>query len=358
METVTATFSIPDLINEGLKTKAYERVGGVIRDFRTKQIVAMLRETVPYLTQASTILSQFGSAASILNLGVSVIGFVVVVKRLGEIQQRLKILQEDVNKLNLKFDLSVYANFRAALDLARDAFTMTKPENRVNMANLAINRFLEAQHTYTGYFDIALEQDIQVADEYLSSIFLTYVPRANCYLELKEISTALLCLQEGTEFLSKCVNKYFDKVFSYLNDQEQEKFYKNYPLLLSASYITVNGVITGIFGYLGYLGYCRKALLAKASPVLHGNLLEEVLLWVTSKKEEETVLDNALEKLEAIIETNRRFQSYQTEVQAISQLGISFHDWLKLTPSTEIKPDGAELMYIIPSKPLELQPSM
>ncbi|MBN3922405.1 hypothetical protein [Nostoc sp. NMS4] len=357
METVTATFLIPDWINEGLKTKAYERVGGVIRDFRTKQIVAMLRETVPYLTQASTILSQFGSAASILNLGVSVIGFVVVIKRLGDIEQRLKIVQQDVKKLNLKFDLSVYANFRAALDLARDGFTMTKHENRVNMANLAINRFLEAQHTYTGYFDTALEEDIEVADEYLSSIFLTYVARVSCYLELKEISTACLCLQEGTEFLNKCVNKYFDKVFSYLDDEEQEKFYKNYPLLLSASYITVNGVITGIFGYLGYFGYCRKPLLI-ASPVLHGNLLEEVLLWVTSKKEEETVLDKALEKLEAIIETNRRFQSYQTELQAIAQLGISFDDWLKLTPSTEIKPDGAELMYIIPSKLLELQPSI
>lgn len=354
METITATFSIPDWINEGLKTKAYERVGGVIRDFRTKQIVAMLRETVPHITQASTILSQFGSAASILNLGISVIGFAIVIKRSGEIEQRLKLVQEDVKKLNRKFDLSVYANFRAALDLARDAFTMSKPENRVNMANLAINRFLEAQHTYTAYFDTSLEEDIQVADEYLFSLFLTYVARSSCYLELEEIETARLCLQQGTEFLSSCVNKYFDKVFSYLNDDEQEKFYKNYPLLLSASYITVNGVITGIFGYLGYFS---KALLIKASPVLHVNFLEEVLLRVTSKKEEEIVLDNALEKVEAIIETNRRFEAYQTEVQAISQLGISFHDWLKLTPSKETKPEGAELMYIIPSQPLDLQVS-
>ncbi|MBD1941228.1 hypothetical protein H6F50_02470, partial [Coleofasciculus sp. FACHB-712] len=46
---------------------------------------------------------------------------------------------------------------------------------------------------------------------------------------------------------------------------------------------------------------------------------------------------------------------YQTEVQAIAQLGITFHDWLKLTPSIDSKPDGAELMYIIPSQPLELQ---
>lgn len=354
METVTATFSIPDWINQGLKTKAYERVGGVIRDFRTKHIVAMLRETVPYLTQASTILSQFGSAASILNLAVSVIGFVVVIKRLGEIEHRLKIVQEDVNKLHLKFDLSVYANFRAALDLARDAFTMTIPENRVNMANLAINRFLEAQHTYTGYFERALEEDIQVADEYLFSIFLTYVARVNCYLELKEISTALLCLQEGSEFLSNCVNKYFEKVFPYLDDKQQEKFYKKDPLLLSASYITVNGVITGIIGITGIINIEFLQIPAVA---VGGSLLGNLLQWVTSKKEEEeeTVLDNALEKLEAIHETYLRFQAYEIEVQAISQLGISFDDWLKLTPSTEIKPEGAELMYIIPSKPLNLQ---
>ena len=54
-----------------------------------------------------------------------------------------------------------------------------------------------------------------------------------------------------------------------------------------------------------------------------------------------------------MIETNRRFEAYQAEIQAIAQLGMSFHDWLKLAPE-ETKPDGAELMYIIPSKPLEV----
>jgi hypothetical protein len=76
------------------------------------------------------------------------------------------------------------------------------------------------------------------------------------------------------------------------------------------------------------------------------------------EKEAYKRLPQVFEVMESMIETNRRFEAYQTEIQAISQLGISFHEWLKLTPSTEIKPDGAELMYIIPSKPLELQPSM
>lgn len=55
-----------------------------------------------------------------------------------------------------------------------------------------------------------------------------------------------------------------------------------------------------------------------------------------------------------MIETNRCFEVYQAEVQAIAQLGMSFHDWLKLAPSTEVQPEGAELMYIIPFQPIEV----
>ncbi|MBW4638720.1 MAG: hypothetical protein KME05_10885 [Gloeocapsa sp. UFS-A4-WI-NPMV-4B04] len=32
-----------------------------------------------------------------------------------------------------------------------------------------------------------------------------------------------------------------------------------------------------------------------------------------------------------------------------------YDKWLKLTTSTEVKPDRAELLYIIPSKPLDLK---
>jgi hypothetical protein len=71
------------------------------------------------------------------------------------------------------------------------------------------------------------------------------------------------------------------------------------------------------------------------------------------KKQQKPQFPEALSKIEAMLETQHRFEAYQAEIQAISQIGISFHNWLKLTPS-ETKPDGAELMYIIPSKPLDL----
>ena len=44
-------------------------------------------------------------------------GFIVVLKRLGVIEQRLEQAQEVLQTIDYKIDLSFYANFRAALDL-------------------------------------------------------------------------------------------------------------------------------------------------------------------------------------------------------------------------------------------------
>lgn len=205
MENVTATFVIPNWITEGLKNQAYERVGGVIREVGSKKVVSWLREVSPSLIQSSTILSQFGSAASILNLGVSVIGFAIVIQRLEEIEQRLKILEKDVNQPG--------------------------------------------------------------------------------------ISIAALTV----------------------------------PLVLP---VFTLGMILGAGALMGIN---------------------------SSEKEHKPQLLKPLQKIETMIETYRRFEAYQAEVEVISKLESSFQDWLQLTPSAEVKLDEVEFVYIIPSKPLDLQ---
>lgn len=173
MDSVAVHFEIPESISSGLKSKAYERVGGVIRDSQTKQIVAMLRETTPNLSQASTILSQFGSVASLLNVAISVVGFVIIAKRLDVIERKIDGLQESLNALHYKYDLSVDANFRAALKLAENSLTMRNQANRSDMSRLAISRFLEIQHIYTGYLDTAIEKIFKLLrNTFTSSHFL------------------------------------------------------------------------------------------------------------------------------------------------------------------------------------------
>ncbi len=380
MIAVTATFVLADWIVKGLANGTLERVGGVIRYVATKQVVSWLREVEP---NSSTVLIehqlkelgqnlqltqgilQVTTAASMLNLGVSVMGFAVISQRLKELEKRLQQAQELLNKVNRKIDLGYYANFRAALDLAINAFTMSKPDNRRSSALQAINRFLEAEHIYTDYTDTELKEKSQIADEYLLTLSLAYLAEARCYLELEEHDTAFRRFQEGATVLRSRIQKYVNLLLTsnpavYL----QPEFKGQIDLRrLTRIYQWINPTLdeNAVFEMQ------RKNLIKIAQdPSKWVDLLPAAIwdskvdwvgkaFWDDPKPQIYARLPKTLEIVESMIETNRRFEAYQVEVQAIAQLGISFHEWLKLTPSTEEKPDKANLMYIIPEKPLNLQ---
>ncbi|WP_298920462.1 hypothetical protein [uncultured Nostoc sp.] len=420
---VTVTFMLTDWIAKGLADGTFERVGGVIRDVATKQVVSWLREQesnnheVPTSTTSpnnllnlifyganltasganaavtgkglaningrlGSIENQIGqigqslqltqgilqvtTAASVLNLGVSVIGFAVIAQRLKELEQRLKQAEELLKKVNRKIDLSFYANFRAAIELAINAFTMTKPENRRSSALQAINRFLEAEHIYTDYADIEIEQKSQIADEYLLTLSLAYLAEARCYLELEEHHTALRRFQEGSIAIRSRIQKYVKLLLTfnpavYLQPQfrgqiDLRRLTRIYQWLDPT--LDENAVFDMQRMNLFMLAKDPNKWVESIPAAIWDSKVDWVgkAIWDDPKPQIYARLPKTLAVMESMIETDRRFESYQTEVQAISQLGISFHDWLKLTPSTEIKPDGTELMYIIPSKPLDFQP--
>ncbi|WP_427161441.1 hypothetical protein ACQFX9_07670 [Aliinostoc sp. HNIBRCY26] len=314
-------------------------------------------------------LLQINTAASILNLGVTLMGFAVIAQRLKGIEEQLQISQELLNKINRKVDLNAYANFQAGIELAMNAFTMNKIENRRNSALQAINRFLEAEHIYKEYTVNEMAQKSQLINQYILTLSLAYIAEARCYLELEEQETAIRRFQEGAKVLRLLINKYIEilltpnpavylhpqfkgqidlqritKIYQWINpsldenavfDLQRENLFKiaqdsNHWLSSLPSAIVDRGEIQwGIFG-------------ANPTP-LTGRF----------EKEAYKRLPQIIENMESLIETNHRFESYQTEIQAISQLGISFHEWLKLTP-TENQPNGAELMYIIPSTSLQI----
>src|SRR5687767_7975277 len=217
MNTVEATFKIPEHIAQGISNGIYERVGGVVREVKSKQVVTWLREAYetgePVL---SNILSPslVSAVSSTLNLAVSTTGFIIILKRLGVIEQQLEQAQEVLQKIDYKIDLSFYANFRAALDLAINAFTMTNSETRKMSAMQAINRFLEAEHHYTKLTDIEISNGSQVADEYLSTLCLAYITEVRCYLELEEIDTARRRLQEGAAILRPRFEKHINTLLT------------------------------------------------------------------------------------------------------------------------------------------------
>ena len=415
---IQVTFLLADWVAKGLNDGTFERVGGVIRDVTSKKIVTWLRDTnsvapsvisfaanpvtgvlnliasganlavsakgfssvnqrldgienqiasIGQSLQFTQGILQVSTAASILNLGVSVMGFAVIAQRLKELEQRLQKAEELLNKVNRKIDLSFYANFRAALDLAMNAFTMTKVENRRDSALQAINRFLEAEHIYTNFTDIEIEKQSQIADEYLLTLSLAYLAEARCYLELEEHDTAIRRFQEGQKVLQSRIHKYINILLTsnpavYLHPEFQgqidlKRLAKIYQWINSD--LDENAVFENQRNNLFKIAKDHTQWIDSLPPAILDRI-EVQGGWFGPNHDELkqaafTRLPQVFEVMEAMIETNNRFESYQTEIQAISQLGISFHEWLQLTPATETKPEGAELMYIIPPQPLELK---
>jgi tetratricopeptide (TPR) repeat protein len=462
---VTATFMLADWVVKGLADGTFERVGGVIREVGTKQVVTWLREygsnssvTMPngspnnllnlvvsganLLTSgANTVVTtkgfadvnqrlggieqvnlgniavsgvnlvatvanaaisgkgladvngrlggietqigeigqnlqlnqgilQITTAASVLNLGVSVMGFAIIAQRLQEIEQQLQQAQELLNKINRKIDLSFYANFHAGIELALNAFTMTKTENRRSSALQAINRFLEAEHIYKDLTVNELSQKSPIIDKYILTLSLAYIAEARCHLELEEHETAIRRFQEGAKFIRLLLNKYIELMLTsnpaaYLHPQFKRQI-DLHRLTKVYQWIDPNLNENTVFEMqrenILKLAQNHDEWLSSLPPAI---VDRGEIKWglfggnptpLTGRFEKEAYkrLPQVFEIIESMIETNRRFESYQTEIQAIAQLGISFHDWLKLTPSTESQPDGAELMYIIPSQPLNL----
>ena len=394
---IQVTFALPSLVVKGLQDGTLERVGGVIRDVTSKKIVTWLRDSnsvdpsvisvasegfsdvnkrldgvenqidsLGQTLQGSQSILQVSTAASILNLGVSVMGFAVIAQRLNEIENQLKQAQELLNKINRKIDMSFYVNFRAGIELAINAFTMNKIENRRSSALQAINRFLEAEHIYKDYTVNELSQKSQIIDKYILTLYLAYIAEARCYLELEEHETAIRRFQEGTKVIRLLVNNYIEIMLTsnpavYLHPEFQgqidlKRLAKIYQWI--SSDLDENAVFENQRKNIFKIAKDHTQWIDSLPPAIL-NRIEVQGGWFGPnhgelKQAAFQRLPQVFKVMESMIETNNRFESYQTEIQAISQLGISFHEWLQLKPSTEPKPEGAELMFIIPSQPLEL----
>jgi len=368
---ITATFILADWVFKGLADGTFERFGGVIREVATGRIVTFLREagstvtSIPHQLQMAQGALMVTSAASVLGLGVSVMSFAMVTQRINELEQRLKQAEELLKKIDRKIDLAFYANFRAALNLAFNAFTMSNADIRRAMAIQAINRFLEAEHIYNDYTNTELEQKSQIADEYLLTLSLAYLAEARCYLELEAPDTALRRFQEGAKVIRSHIQRYINILLTSNPAVYLQPWFKEEIDLQR---------LTRIYQWID--PNLNENLVFEMQRQNFVNFVKDPNKWVVSlppailarvevkggwfgpnegdlMREAEKRLPQVMEVMESMIETNRRFEAYQAEVEMIAQLGISFHDWLKLAPS-ETKPDGAELIYIIPSKPLDL----
>jgi len=395
------TFDLPKHIEQGLLSGKYERVGGVVREMKTKQVVTWLREVGNSSNQvlstvlspstlsaaASTALSLANPVLSVLNLAVSTMGFLIIKNRLGVIEQQLEQAQGVLQTIDYKIDLSFYANFRAALDLACNTFTMTNSETRKMSAMQAINRFLEAEHHYTSLADIEIGNGSPVADEYLSTLCLAYITEVRCYLELEELDTARSRMQEGVAALrprfEKHVNtlltsnpaaylhprlkeqvglKHLTKVYQWLEPgldesdvfemqrenlfnlaQKPEEWINSLPQAIS-----IPKAATHLKAFNELAKYSKKFVMA--SP-----LMSTISRLKTDSQEAErqspeseiySHLPAVMGVIESMVEDDNRLAMYESELEIINRLGMSFQEWRQLAPPSTAQGNGSDLIYI------------
>jgi hypothetical protein len=390
MNTVVATFNIPKHIEQGLLNQTYERIGGVVREKGSKQVVAWLRETFEgsdSVLSSIPQLSSVGAVASLLNLAISTMGFIIVLKRLGIIEQRLEQAQEVLRTIDYKIDLSFYANFRAALDLAFNSFTMTNPETRKMSATQAVNRFLEAEHHYTKLTDIEIDNGSQVADEYLSTLCLAYVTEVRCYLELEELDTARRRLLEGSAvlrprfekhmntlltsnpaaFLHPCLQdqvglKRLTKVYQWLQPdldesdvfemhrgnlfnlaQKPDEWINSLP---QAIRVSKGGSPAQTNVFIGFAKQSRKIIGALPSRITGPKTGSQEAATQSSEVELFGSLPATMELMESMVEENNRLAMYESEVEMIHRSGLSFREWQHLAPPSTDQGNGTSLICI------------
>jgi tetratricopeptide (TPR) repeat protein len=407
MVPLALTFDIPAKILIGLADGSLVRNGGVIQD-TSGRVVMWLRELggtglapslssfmLPGVDPATGVLNlamqgvnagismrgfasvtqrldqiqrmlSFTTAASMLSLGVSAIGFVVISKKLKELEKRLEKAQVYLEKIDRKIDLSFYANFRAALDLAVNAFTMSKVENRRSSALSAINRFLEAEHIYADLTDKELASNSQIGDEYLLTLCLAYIAEARCYLELEEFDTATRRFQEGKEQINARIEKYVDLLLTsnplmYLHPKLKGRTdlsrltriyqWKNASLTENSVFELIRDGMTPQHDVL-WSSQVDQWINSLPASIIEGEDIKKGFWGIKEEGREEIIerLPESLAEMESMVETSQRFTAYEIEVKAISTLGLSFHEWLQLRPPES--QDGKGLMYIVPAEPL------
>ena len=400
MAPISLTFDMPKYIADGIRAGDFVRNGGVIQDQSGRVVTwlkdAALNSNIPadaitgvdptgalrLLVQATDsavtqrrlgAISQqvgqlqnmvmFQSAASFLTLGMTAIGFAVIYKKIQKLEGRLQQVQKKLEEIDEKIDLAFYANFRAALDLARNAFEMSDPENRRSSAMQAIDRFLEAEHVYADLTDKELERHSQIGDEYLLTLCLAFIAETRCYLELGEYGLARSRFEEGKHKVKSRMVKYVDLLLTpnplmYLHPQlmgavDLSRLTRIYQWKDPAA--TENSVFESLRENLGDISDIEDWSKQLPSSIIEQQDIKRGFFGLKDEGREAIFeqLPKAVDEMEEMIETTCRFESYEYEIKLLEKTKVPFSKWYSAKPAA-LQPENSSLIFVTPPSPLSL----
>lgn len=381
MPDLEVVFEVPSEIATGLASGSLQRVGGVIVDNQSKQVVAWLREgtvtsPVPMLTnlgstKAGSVLAATAVGGIMLNLALTAISLVGIFQRLDGITQDIKQLGEEIHA---EFDRERLTNFRAALSTARDVFESENAQNRHYALRSAVDNLHRARDHFLQDFEYYLAQKPNtgrlIAAQYLLALAMhAEATRVRCYLagdELKlargELSRSVPIFAIHTkELISRFIGK---NPAIYLHKSIQESDVKRFlhiqrwlraddllnpPDETAELYAIINDLRSD-FWQSDLLSQVEEdnrlpAQLARTSGEVVGEILGRLgqpppIHNRTLGKTE--ILVDHLNRAETLVENYERLIGFDLELQSMPLFGTSdsFETWHQLVPENKLKEHG------------------
>lgn len=371
-------FDVPPEIVRGLATGALERVGGVIRDKGSKQVVMWLREGAQIANNSdlaggvlrsvlnlgsgglssviygaldaavaanrhNQIMQQFSALSNlvtmvggigVVNLGVSAVSLAVLVKRFRDIEKQLEGLYEEFQK-----DRNSY--LQAGLDAAQDAATAAEAgdiENKRFYARQAIDRLRQARTLIldrTRELQSSGDNDNLLA--HVSQAMQVDTVRIRCYLDNQDLGNA-------KKHLDRALTEYRDMVHltvsKLLGDRRAVYFHHTVNEEDLWRYVGIRKWLSDRDVTLPFL--LQETMLAERHDFWNQNIVRHIDAADKRRSIRERLSPNAkgtleslpphllaLAKSDAIIENFQRLEGFQSEIEAVERLGLSHSEWEK-----------------------------
>lgn len=239
-------FEVPRLIEVGLASGQLERVGGVIVDSNTRQIVTWLRDSsiaetafngvmssanplngvlnaatsavtlydnhltrqaVNALTASVNTLAQITMGGHLLNLALTTTTFHLISKRIDKLSAQIDELGQRIIK---EFDHDRDLQFQSALLSARDVFESGNIDLSKGAVRPAISGLYVARDNFFKEFYFALDgtktaEQLLLAQQYLTRAFYAETSRIQCYLKSGDTQLAITRLREDKHRFEEAV---------------------------------------------------------------------------------------------------------------------------------------------------------
>jgi hypothetical protein len=217
---LNVVFDVPALVAQGLMNGSLERVGGVVRDSSSKQVVMWLQEGGSEVSKALVqpplagvqALATASSLLSAANLGVSVAGFAVVLQQLNRISEQIKAVEAKIDRANHKLDDGWLAKLKAGINACQNAVELQNPSLRIQMAGDAINLLHEARHYFNQQAIRSAGKAEAASADYVGLAFVALAAEVQAHLQLDEGEKAARTLRQGLDDLRPALTQLMNAV--------------------------------------------------------------------------------------------------------------------------------------------------